>query len=382
MNILVLNFEYPPLGGGASPVCHEINKRYVALGHKVTVVTMQFKGLPEQETIDGVAIIRVACSRNHLHMCSPTEQWTFLKAAKRFLLEWIPMHPVDIVHAHFILPTGILCRFLKKAFGIPYIITAHGSDVPGFNPDRFRFLHLWTPPMIQAIIFDAAKITSPSHFLKNLISKVAPSQIEKVVVIPNGIDASAFTRLEKQPIIASSGRLLKRKGFGELIQAVKKTNLGYALHILGDGPMRKKLEALANGAHTPVVFHGWVDNRSPDYKLLLGKAAIYSLVSGKENASIAILEAMASGCAIITSDDSGCPEMVGDAGILVKHGDIGALHSAIDRLVKDKALQLSLGDRAHTRVHAVYNWNTIVEQYETVLHSAISLEPKPAHAGH
>jgi glycosyltransferase involved in cell wall biosynthesis len=380
MNILVLNFEYPPLGGGASPVCHEINKRYVAAGHSVTVVTMHFKGLADQETIDGVDVIRIACSRHHLHMCSPFEQWTYLKAAKRFLLEWIPSHPVDIVHAHFILPTGILCRFLKKAFGIPYIITAHGSDIPGFNPDRFRFLHLWTPPMIQAIIFDAAQITSPSHFLKNLIGKIAPSQINKVVVIPNGIDASAFTQLEKQPIIVSSGRLLKRKGFGELIQAVKKSTLGYSLHILGEGPMRKKLEARAKGSLASVVFHGWVDNRSPEYKQLLGKAAIYSLVSGKENASIAILEAMASGCAIITSDDSGCPEMVGDAGMLVKHGDVPALQTAIEKLVNDSALQLSLGEKAHARVHAVYNWNTIVQQYEFVLHAALAVESKTVYA--
>ena len=367
MNILVLNFEYPPLGGGASPVCHEINKRYVAMGHAVSVVTMHYKDLAERETIDGVHVIRIACKRKQLHMCSPFEQWTFLLRAKHFLKDWLSAHRFDVVHAHFILPTGILCRFIKKTFGIPYIITAHGSDVPGFNPDRFRFLHLWTPPMIQAIIFDATCITSPSAYLKQLITRVAPSQADKMHVVPNGIDAAAFLRSEKQPMIVSSGRLLPRKGFHSLIRAVHKIRLGYELHILGDGPIRKQLEAEARSSLTPVHFHGWVNNKSDLYKQVLGQASIYSLVSGRENASISILEAMASGCAVITSDASGCPEMVGDTGLLVQHGDVTMLRDAILRLIDDDALRIQLGEEAYLRADQQFNWDKIVKDYLRLL---------------
>jgi glycosyltransferase involved in cell wall biosynthesis len=370
MNILVLNFEYPPLGGGASPVCHEINKRYVALGHAVTVVTMHYRDLPERENVDGVHVIRIACKRSQTHICTPYEQWTFLRQARRFLRDWLSVHRFDVVHAHFILPTGMLCRFIQNTFGIPYIITAHGSDVPGFNPDRFRFLHLWTPAMIQSLMYDAACITSPSEYLRQLIERVAPSQTDKVHVIPNGIDAASFIRSEKKPLIVSSGRLLKRKGFRELVRAVKKINAGYELHILGDGPIRKQLEIEAHASLTPVHFHGWVNNRSDAYKQLLGQATIYSLVSGRENASISILEAMASGCAVITSDASGCPEMVGDTGLLVKHGDVQMLRHAILRLVDDEALCRQLGEEAYLRARNQYNWDKIVSQYLRLLESA------------
>jgi len=58
MKILMLNYEFPPLGGGASPVSYEIAKGYAKLGHKVTVVTMGYKDLPKEEVVDVITSLR------------------------------------------------------------------------------------------------------------------------------------------------------------------------------------------------------------------------------------------------------------------------------------------------------------------------------------
>jgi len=371
MHILVLNFEYPPLGGGASPVCHEINKRYVESGHKVTVVTMIHTGLKPFEITDGVEVYRVSSLRNFIHMSYPHEQLSYLFKTKALLKKLIASKSFDVCHAHFLLPTGILCLWLKRKYGIPSIITSHGSDVPGFNPDRFKFLHLMTPPLIRAIARSASFITSPSCYLAELISKVIRQNPETLQIVPNGIDPAAYYSGAKKNMIVSSGRFLRRKGFHSLILAVRNISIPVELHILGDGPIRSELEKLAEGSATPIIFHGWVDNRSGAYKELLASASVYCLVSSHENASVAILEAMASGCAVITSDQSGCPEMIADAGIKVPFGKPEEITKAILSVMNNNDLRNSLSQKAIQRAQDVYDWNRIKDQYLHLMSKAI-----------
>jgi glycosyltransferase involved in cell wall biosynthesis len=148
------------------------------------------------------------------------------------------------------------------------------------------------------------------------------------------------------------------------------------VHLLGEGPMRPVLEKLAATSHTPVTLHGWMDNRSEAYKNLLESAAIYCLVSSRENASVSILEAMASGCAIITSDDSGCPELVADAGLKVPFGKPEEIKQAITTLQNNQELRSSLSQKALARVHLHYDWNIIVPKYLQLLHNASSKRHK------
>ncbi|MBK9982206.1 MAG: glycosyltransferase family 4 protein [Saprospiraceae bacterium] len=317
MRILVLTIEYPPLGGGASPMSHEINKNYVQRGHVVEVVTMSFKGLPDEEYVDGIHIHRVPCRRTQKHISYPLEHVSFILAARKFLKKYLHTHSFDVCHTHFIIPTGILARWMYKNYRIPFIITAHGSDVPGFNPDRFYLLHKISPPLIRSIVKWSSAIVVPSMYLSSLLKKVVIHSDSKIIHIPNGINTDYFVPGKKEKIIVSSGRLLERKGFHHLIEAVSPEDIGYNVHICGDGPMMSQLKALASKSKTPIIFHGWIDNRDELYKSILSQATFYCLVSSNENASVSLMEAMSSGCVVITSDVSGCPETVGSAGICI-----------------------------------------------------------------
>ena len=146
----------------------------------------------------------------------------------------------DICHCHFIIPTGVLALWVKKKFGIPYIVTAHGSDVPNYNPDRFKLLHYFTGGILKKVCKNAKLITTPSEYLKDLIKKEIGNY--EIKVIPNGSRDFFVKGIKKENIILSVGRLLERKGFQYLIKAFNEMNLNdWKLIIIGDGPYKEEL---------------------------------------------------------------------------------------------------------------------------------------------
>ncbi len=370
MKILVLNYEFNPLGGGASPVSHEIAKGIVKLRHDVDVVTMHYKGLPSHEIVDGIHVYRVKCLRRKKETCETHEMISYVFSAILFLKKLMKGKKYDICHCHFIIPTGVVALWAKKKFGLDYVITTHGSDVPGYNPDRFQIQHKFTKPLISKICESAKKICSPSLYLSNLIKeKIGHFDIKH---IPNGIDLDIF-KLDlskpKENIILTTGRLLKRKGFHTLIKAVHDIELPFEVHIAGDGPYRKELEEMAKGSKTKIVFHGWIEKGSRKLLELYEKASIYVLVSSSENASIALLEGMVAKAVVITTNVSGCPETVGDSGFLIDYNNDKKLKEILIKLSKDKSLILQFSKMAYERLVNNFLWEQIVADYIKVLRS-------------
>jgi glycosyltransferase involved in cell wall biosynthesis len=368
VRILLLNYEFPPLGGGSSPVTREIGKRYVQRGHSVDVVTMGFDDLPKKEAVDGMMVLRVPSLRRRIETCRVHELMSYVYSARRFLTNRLNHTHYDVNHTHFLLPTGLVARAMKRKFGLPYIVSGHGSDIPGYNPDRFGWTHRVTRPTLRRVGNDASRVTVMSNYLADLVREnVADYAPEHLIKIPNGIDSKKFRPGEKKKIILSTGRLLRRKGFQHLIRAVSDDDIGYEVHICGDGPMLDELRTAAASSRTKVVLHGWVDNQSDYYRDLLSSAAIYVLASERENSSIALLEGMSAGCATITTNASGCPETVGDAGVLVEPSSTTDLRQAILSIIGNDELRLSLQRHAVKRVRTLFDWDRIVDRYEKEL---------------
>jgi glycosyltransferase involved in cell wall biosynthesis len=368
VKILLLNYEFPPLGGGSSSVTREIGKRYVQRGHSVDVVTMGFGDLPKKEDVDGMMVFRVPSLRRRVEICRVHELASYIYSARRFLTNRLKHTHYDVNHTHFLLPTGLVARAMKRRFGLPYIVPGHGSDIPGYNPDRFRWTHRVTQPTLRRVGGDASRIIVMSNYLADLVREnVADYAPEHLIKIPNGIDSEEFRPGEKKNIILSTGRLLRRKGFQHLIRAVSDVDIAYEVHICGDGPMLDELRAAAARSRTKIVLHGWVENQSEYYRDLLSSAAIYVLASERENSSIALLEGMSAGCATITTNAAGCPETLGDAGVLVQPASADDLRQAILSIVANDDLRLALQQRAVERVRSVFDWDRIVDRYEKEL---------------
>ncbi len=373
MKILVLNYEWPPLGGGAGLVARNLAAEYVKSGCSVHVITMKFKGLPDHEIENGVEIHRTPAVRKYQATCETHEMFSYLLGAYRPVMNLVNSNAFDVIHCHFLIPTGIIAARAAKISGKPLVITPHGSDIPGFNPDRFTREHTITRPILK-FIAGRSRLVSPSNYLKKLI-KQQIGDFENQV-IPNGIEGNKFHPGEKKKSILMTGRLLPRKGFQHVLEALKNVESDYEIHICGDGPYKKELEKISEKVNMRVFFHGWLPHDSALLKRLYEESLIYCLPSERENASMALLEAMAAKMAVVTSDAAGCPETVDDAGVTLPFGNVGALRKALLKLMIHKGDALLLGEKAHTRVRKNFLWPDLASRYLDLFNNVIYAHEK------
>jgi glycosyltransferase involved in cell wall biosynthesis len=369
VRILTLSYEFPPIGGGGSRVVHGLARELVAAGHEVDLVTMAFRGQPAREEVDGVAVHRVPCLRRSAEICRPHEMLTYLARALPFARELVRRRRHDVNHTHFIFPDGLLALRLKRELGLPFVVTAHGSDVPGYNPDRFALLHRLTGPAWRAVVRAADRLVSPSEQLAALIRRRASDA--PLAVIPNGIALDRFAhrrRRENRVLVVT--RLFERKGVQHLLRALDGAPLGWPVDVVGEGPFRPSLEAQADAIPTPVRFHGWLDNAAPELRELYETSRIFVFPSDVENFPVVLLEAMAAGLAIVTTRGTGCDAVIGEAGIAVPPRDPAALRAALDRLTADPALCERLGRAARARVERHFGWSAVAGRYAELLAGA------------
>lgn len=367
MKILCLNYEFPPIGGGSSPVSRDLAKELINMGNQVTVVTMAFKDLPSHEIMDGIKVHRVKCIRSKAFVCHPWEQLSYLISGFFFLRKLMKTESFDVVHAHFIIPTGVLAWWMKKKYGIPYIITAHGSDVMGYNQKRFRLLHKLLINPWKAIVKNADGIVSPSEFLDRLIKKQLPDAQSEI--IPNGVDTECFKALPKEKYILVMCRLQETKNVQTVIRAISiiEDMRGFQLYIAGDGPYKDTLEKMTEelNIRDRVKFQGWVKNKSELHVSLMGKAAIYVSASHFENSPVSVMEALSAQCQPLLSD-------IPPHRMLVRNED--CFYEADDaETLADKLEGLMAGEPDYGQSNFVKpeNWGTVANKYEVIFSRVI-----------
>lgn len=370
MRILILSHEYPPVGGGGGASCSLLCEQYVLAGHQVVVLTMGWDGLPEFETANGVSVHRQACGRKRWEMASPWEGLQWARRAWQVAVRLQRESPFDVVHAHFIMPAGIVARWLKRAYRLPYVITPRGSDVPGYNSERLKIAHLLARTWWKRIVRDAERILSPSQSLLQLIHGQVPDV--RASVIPNGVNISRFPPGIKECRILLCSRLVERKGFQYFLEGVRALDLpGWRIDLVGSGPYEATLRGLAGHCKIPVTFHGRIDNRDPRLADLFSRAKIFVMPSERENCPISILEGMTAGCAVITANVTGNPEVLGDTGCLVPARDAHAIRDSVVELTADDLRCQVLGAAARKRVLTLFDPAVIAERNLTELQNCV-----------
>ncbi|MCP4269129.1 MAG: glycosyltransferase family 4 protein [Candidatus Brocadiaceae bacterium] len=369
MKILSICYEFPPLGGGGANAVSGLLKEFVAMGHEVDLVTMGPWGFENREAVDGVNIIRVPCIRLKQSICFTPEMIPYITMSIPIILSMLRGKKYDINHTHFIFPDGIIAYLIKKLTGMPYLITSHGSDVPGYNPNRFRLQHLLLRPLWNKIVSSAETIISPSHFLKLLIE--SHGTLAKIELIPYGFDFNRFelNRVKKDSILVVT-RMFERKGIQYLLEALAHINHSYKVHIVGDGPYLKTLKKIVDEKQLDVHFWGFLENRSKEMQDLYETSRIFVLPSESDNFPVALLEAMASSNAIITTKDTGCAEVVGDTAILVNARDPKSIKQALNKLIHNSVLCAQLGNAARKRIETNFSWKAVSNQYISLFESS------------
>ncbi len=254
------------------------------------------------------------------------------------------------IHAHFAGMAARTAWWITEFFGIPYSFTAHANDI--FAPRDFVV-------SLAKIVGNAAAVVTVSDFSVRLLQERFPQNAAKVHRIYNGVDLSRFQASDfasNPPPIVSIGRLIKKKGFGDLISAcalLRSRGRAFVCSIIGEGPLEETLRAriAAEGLEKSVELTG--PQTQEQIVRRLAHATIFALPctreadGGMDNLPTVIMEAMAAGLPVISTPLGGIPEMVesGLNGELVSERDPEALSAAIERLISDPEQARSLGIR-------------------------------------
>jgi len=371
MRILIINSEYPPIGGGAGNASAHIAAQLEKLGYNVAIVTSRFGKLPHKEQSENIAIYRVPSIRRRQDRSNVLEQIIFILSASFWTLSLIPHFRPNATLAFFGVPSGAIAWLIKMVYQIPYVISLRGGDVPGFRPYDFHFYHKLVAPFLRIIWKNASAVIANSNGLRHLAVTFDPRF--EIPVIPNGVDLESHKTMEhdwSSPRLLSVGRIVHQKGLDLAMHALGGLKeLDWEWRIAGDGPQMQALQSLAEelGIEDRVFFLGWQSREQiiKSYK----QSNVFLFPSRHEGMPNALLEAMASGLPVIATCIAGNEELVveGETGYLVPPEDIESLQGALKKILNNSALRQQMGIASRRRVEENYSWESTAQQYALLL---------------
>lgn len=375
MRLLFVNYEFPPVGGGAAYASLATARELVAMGHQVDFLTTRTRGRTVDEQSEGIGVHRVRSFRRGVHQSGLMGAASFLGFAATRLRQLARADAYDAYHYYFSLPTGLLSCLPGRHRSRPYVVSLRGSDVPGYDCD-LRWPHRMLLPVTRHIWRSASRVVANSADLRRLALISSPDTT--IDVILNGIDLPAEVASRRDTRaglrVLSVSRLIARKGLDTLIKAVQRTAPGLlSLDIAGEGPNEAELRQLARscGVADRVRFHGFVDRAA--LAKLHAQADVFVLASRAESCSMALLEAMAAGLPVIATNVGGNAEIVrqGSNGLLFElQGAEEQLAAALRTLADAPALRHSFAVANRWAVRERFSWRAVAQRYERIFSNA------------
>lgn len=350
------------------------------IGHEVRVLRVvpkappllahwrRYRSIPAHYTFEGVEVETARPFMPPRMLLTSAVRWQMGAAFARTVRAFAP----DIIHAHFIVPTGTLA----VARGVPTVLTAHGSDAYDWAQSRADLRS-----SARFAVRKASVVTAVSRFIADRVRALGRDTVE---VVYNGADAATFApgdraqarrTLDVDPlrsVIVYAGRIERTKGIFELADALARIGERAPLLLLGGaGPheadLRERLRA--NG-----VEHRFLGMLSHvQIARLFAAADAVALPSYSEGLPAVVCEAMLAGRVVIATPVGGIPEIVQDgvSGRLVPVCDVGALTNAIVALTGDPAGRDRMQRAALAFARAHLTWAINARAYDVIYHSLL-----------
>lgn len=365
-NILMLNYEFPPLGGGAGNATYYLLREFSKDPNlEVDLVTSSVGPFKKEKFAENITVHYLDIKKyKDLHIQSNRNLLSYSIKSYKYSKKLLKEKDYDLCHAFF----GIPCGYIAMRLNLPYIVSLRGSDVPFYN-ERFRFFDsIYFQRMSRKIWANSKEVIANSQGLRELALQSYDGK--EIKVIPNGIDVDEFKPLRskkrgKRIRVVSVGRLITRKGYEYLIEALKgKKN--FELSIIGEGDLLEDLKKLASENSVKVTFLGRIDHESMPQ--ILNKNDIFCLPSLNEGMSNAVLEAMACGLPVITTDTGGSKELIKGNGFIVEKRSVVELKKALEKFEKDVELIGSMGKVSRSLAEEM-SWKNVAEAYKRVYYN-------------
>jgi glycosyltransferase involved in cell wall biosynthesis len=448
MRILIINYEFPPIGAGGGKASQKIAGCLVEMGHTVRVITSRptqlyslfgnisvliglgfwiyliyaklvfdedlsdhgftilgtlllligfilrhtgltweltnpIRGLKPVEFIDGVEVQRIPTLRQRQEYCSTMEMGAFVLSGLWHSLWQAREFKPDIVHIFFGVPDGPIGWALKRAYGLPYLISLRGADVPSDEVKRFAKHYKVLRPFISRLWRDADALVAVSNGLRSYAHETAPDL--PIEVIPNAIELSVFTpprsRQHDGPIrLLFVGRFNAFKNVETLLEAancLKERGIdNFELQLVGDGERRANLERLTaeKGLTRHVRFLGWVDRQTIVERYR--QADLFVTATTWEGMPNTVLEGMACGLPVVASRASGLDQLVQDGvnGYLVDLNNPAALADRLAELIDNPYERRRMGKESRRIAEQEFAWEYITEQYVGIYKRIVNSE--------
>lgn len=290
-------------------------------------------------------------------------------------MTWLKRFDPELIHAHWATYPSTVAWALGRLIGRPFGFTSHAHDI-------FTNRHL----LLRKLEDSALAVTISNHNVGWFDRHVSPRANRKLQVVHCGVD---LERIEWQPdgrsddLIVATGRLHPIKGFDTLVLALailKRIGVRFRCRIIGDGPLRGDLHALVHslGLESQVELAGAQPQEV--VRASLAEAAVFALPcqvaddGGRDGIPVALMEAMASGCPVVSCVTSGIPELIGhgESGLLVNERNPAALAEALQCLLEDRALRRRFSVAARQRIEQGFDARKEAHKLHRLMMKAVS----------
>jgi glycosyltransferase involved in cell wall biosynthesis len=287
------------------------------------------------------------------------------------------------LHAHFGNVAATVARLATQFAGIEYTFTAHAKDI---------FHESVRPEELAHKMRDASTVVTVSDYNLDYLRETFGPAAEHTVRIFNGLDLQNFpftAPCERPPTIVAVGRLVEKKGFADLIDAcaiLATRGVAFKCEIIGTGELEADLEAQIDrlGMRERVELLG--PRPQSDVCKHVGGAALFAAPcvvgsdGNRDGLPTVLLEAMALGTPCISTDVTGIPEVLTNevTGLMVPQHDPATLAGAIERLLSDAKLRVSLARNARALIEEEFS----ADRNAARLRELFGVEANAGHANH
>ncbi len=381
MRLLVFSAHFPPYVGGLEGYVRDLHDELIRLGlvESITVITSRLppEGLAFEQRAPGYRVVRHPAF--HLIPNFPCPSfWRpgFWRAAR------IALRPRDhdavVSHTRFFLSSAWALAY-SRATGTPLLHVEHGSDFVHLSTALHnRVARAYDLTLGRLILRHANAVVAVSHAAADFVKDLAGREAQ---VVYRGVDHERYDAVEPsaelstlaagRPVATFIGRLIDGKGVDDLIEAFAGMQEPDALLcIVGDGPRRTDLEALArrHRLRDRCIFLGY--REEADALALIRASDLVVNPSYTEGLPTSVLEAALLGRAVLASDVGGTPEVVCDqeSALLVPPGDIDALRAGLSVLLADSRLRARLGASARAQAVRRFDRSASANRFAELAH--------------